>query len=388
MMQKKMLLTACATAVLSLTAGLANAADVQVYGLVDEGLMFQHVNKTGEAKTHSLTMESGIAGASRWGIKGGEALGDGYRVNFVLEGKFSGDDGSMGSKEQLFDRDSYLELVTPYGSVQAGRTGMLTSGTHGGIFAGQTNPFGVVYKTAGANGLFQSAAQRVSNMLRYESPSMAGVKLYAQYSNATGLGSDASEGNDALPSSQRDRYGAVGATYRNGGLRLAVVGDYYFYHNNTESTDYKKYAGRQNPRSISLAANYDFGDFKLYGGYQYGKNLRSNVLGANVQEGDGNMFMLGASYDIGAGTLMASAGYAKVGSFTTYSGTTATEKELDAWQLALGYKYKLSKRTMIYCAAAYRDADLDSTQTKNGRKTDKSVETKTSTVMMGLQHKF
>lgn len=44
MMQKKMLLTACATAVLSLTAGLANAADVQVYGLVDEGLMFQHVN--------------------------------------------------------------------------------------------------------------------------------------------------------------------------------------------------------------------------------------------------------------------------------------------------------------------------------------------------------
>ena len=361
------------------TMGTAQAADVEIYGLIDEGLMFTqaetdgNVKKNTARKTHSFTQKSGLAGASRWGLKGGESLGNGYKINFVLEGKFNGDTGSLGSKNQLFDRDSYLELVTPYGSIQIGRTGLLAGGSHGGIFAGQTNPFGIVYKNAGAVTVFKDASQRASNMVRYESPSLYSVKILGQYSNGTGL-ETADAGNDALPSSQRDRYAALGVTFSNGGLKVALVGDYYFLNHKEYSSDY------DNPRSVSLAANYDFGGYKIYGGYQRAENLRGQVFRTSVLRGNADIVMVGASADFGAGTLMAAAAYGGVKSFTIGK----TTKELDAWQVSAGYKYKLSKRTMAYAAVSYRDADY----TNINENRDQSTDTKTYQCLMGLQHKF
>lgn len=54
----------------------------------------------GAERTHAFTQESGIAGASRWGLKGSEKLGSGYRVGFLLEGKISTDDGTQGTEGQ------------------------------------------------------------------------------------------------------------------------------------------------------------------------------------------------------------------------------------------------------------------------------------------------
>ena len=63
-----MLKKSCAAlAVLSAVfAGAASAADVQVYGRVDTGLYLTKSDATG---VRSLSMESGIAGASRFGVK-------------------------------------------------------------------------------------------------------------------------------------------------------------------------------------------------------------------------------------------------------------------------------------------------------------------------------
>ena len=53
------------------TMGTAQAADVEIYGLIDEGLMFTqaetdgYVKQNTARKTHSFTQESGLAGASR-----------------------------------------------------------------------------------------------------------------------------------------------------------------------------------------------------------------------------------------------------------------------------------------------------------------------------------
>lgn len=386
--------TAASALLAFLASGAAAAAQVEVYGLVDTGLYYKNVKTEGYGaeRTHAFTQESGIAGASRWGLRGSEKLGNGYRVGFLLEGKILTDDGTQGTEGQPWDRDSFLYVNTPYGNVQLGRTGLLSSGVSGGIFAGLTNPFGVVYKEAGALGVFQGAIQRASNMVRYESPSFAGARVYAQYSNGTGLSSDYSAGNDATPSSSRDRYGALGTTYRNGALRLAAVADYYWF-NSADAT----YAVRKNPTSFSVAGSYDFGAVKVQGGYQYAKNLRTNIFGQNAQQGDGHIVMAGVSAPLFGGTAMAAAAYGHVGSFSIASDGNVDEKQLDAWQVSAGYKYPLSKRTMVYGALAYRDADLDCTRTstktsKKGKVTvtvsDRSKEIRTYSVMAGLQHKF
>lgn len=62
---------AAAVTVAVATMGTAQAADVEIYGLIDEGLMFTqaktdgYVKQNTARKTHSFTQESGLAGASR-----------------------------------------------------------------------------------------------------------------------------------------------------------------------------------------------------------------------------------------------------------------------------------------------------------------------------------
>ena len=221
-----------------------------------------------------------------------------------------------------------------------------------------------MYKTAGGLNVFQGAAQRASNTIRYESPSMTGIKLYGQYSNATGITGDASKGDDSKPSSQRDRYAALGATYINGPLRVAVAVDWYLFNDTTKK-------GYDDNVNYSIAANYDFGGVKVYGGYKYSKAMRSKVMGASVERADGQTMMLGISGDVAGGTVMASAGYAYV------DDTVGTTKyELDGWQAAVGYKYPFSKRTTVYSVLSYRDID------------EGSDKTKTTQAMLGLSHKF
>ena len=83
-----------ALAVLSLSAGLASASEVTLYGIVDNGLLYKHskVETNGvSTKTDSFALESGISSPSRFGIKGSEDLGNGMKVSFQLENGFKAD---------------------------------------------------------------------------------------------------------------------------------------------------------------------------------------------------------------------------------------------------------------------------------------------------------
>ena len=94
--------TLAAVAVLGAFAGSALAADVQLYGIVDEGLAYSHVDLDGAADaTDSFSMNSGMQSGSRFGFKGTEDLGNGLTVGFVLENGFSADTGA--------DNDDYLK---------------------------------------------------------------------------------------------------------------------------------------------------------------------------------------------------------------------------------------------------------------------------------------
>ncbi len=93
-------------------AGSALAADVQLYGLVDLGLNWTQVDK-GTTTTDSFGMGSGQNSGSRFGLKGTEDLGNGYKVGFNLENSFKADDGALdkGSRPLLSKLKCGMETV-------------------------------------------------------------------------------------------------------------------------------------------------------------------------------------------------------------------------------------------------------------------------------------
>lgn len=366
--------TLIAASALATLAGASFAASVQVYGRVDNGLYYVH-EKAGSTKTNSFSMESGMGGASRWGIKAdSDEIAPGWKVSVKLEGKVCTDDGTLGTDNTIFDRESSIIVASPYGKLQFGRIGYLHGGVTGGLVAGQTNPFGVIYKICGAQKLFMNAASRTPNTIRYETPSFSGFSLATQWCNSNSNDDEA----NSLP--DRQRYFGIGANYKNGPLRIAAVYGALYYKNSAKVAG-KKQTATGDEHSFSFAANYDFGTAKAYAGYQYGKNLGSTkildsyIIGAEVHNA-----IVGVSVPVGNGTIMASAGLSKAkDGKSTHSSRTIVKQ--DGYQCALGYKYAFSKKTAFYSTAAYQ-------YKKATNKNSSVVKTKTLALMAGLGVNF
>ena len=88
----------------------AFAADVTLYGLVDYGFNYQHIDgdQPGVDAADNFKMMSGQNSGSRFGLKGTEDLGNGLKVIFQLENGFNGDDGTFNTDGKLFDRQATL----------------------------------------------------------------------------------------------------------------------------------------------------------------------------------------------------------------------------------------------------------------------------------------
>lgn len=119
-----------ALAVLGAFAGSALAAEVQLYGILDTGVGYSHIDidKPDVNDVDSLEMKSGVGSGSRWGLKGTEELGNGLTVGFILEDGFDSDTGSEDSTGVMFNRESSLFLQGNFGKIALGRMGALNSG--------------------------------------------------------------------------------------------------------------------------------------------------------------------------------------------------------------------------------------------------------------------
>ncbi len=99
-------LTLVATAVMGLlsAAGAMAQSTVTLYGLVDAG--YNHVSGLKNGSFNGIA--SGIMEGSRWGMRGTEDIGGGYKAIFTLESRFEADTGSVtnrpASANQLPDR--------------------------------------------------------------------------------------------------------------------------------------------------------------------------------------------------------------------------------------------------------------------------------------------
>ena len=363
-----------AVAVLGAFAGTALAADVQLYGLVDYGFQYSEKDDGISKATHNFDMKSGMNSGSRFGLKGVEDLGNGYKVGFVLENGFNADDGTLGNSDRLFDREAHLFVASNWGQLGFGRVGQLASGNGTyGIFGGSVSPFstgwGNVY---GHKAVMAGSFGRLDNSLTYKSPAFAGVTAFAQYSFDTDSKADNDSRDKAAEKVQHGREGsaavnrewALGATFNAGNLNLVGVVTQTNLASNWGKIDGvgEAYSEKKDdPLTVSFGGNYDFGVAKLFVATQYFKDATLNV--GVLQSGqattfDGYGLQVGVNVPVFGGNAKAALGYMD-GEDQAVLKANDKAKDMSRINFSVGYDYPLSKRTFIYTGAGYMQDDYD-----------------------------
>lgn len=300
---------------------------VTAYGLIDMAVVRESGGRAGSV----AKLTSGVSVGSRLGFKGMEDLGNGLSAVFVLENGFQGDTGTIGQGGLLFGRLAYVGLRGRLGSVLLGR--QYTPQYAVVAFA---DPFGSGYVADSKNMVATSgnAFSRMDNTVKYLSPTVAGltVELAAAPGEAS---SDSAAG--------RQVGGSI--AYADGPLQVRIG-----YHNRNNDTATLK--NTENARNTVVATVYDFGVIKAHVLYGINRGLNSSVLRntdnpfgratAPVASTDSRDTLVGLTMPSGPHTLFAS--------YIRKDDRTAHNQ--DANQIAIGYRYTLSKRTSVYAVHA------------------------------------
>ena len=378
--------TLAALAVLGAFAGSAMAADVTLYGALDTGFEYIHTKKPGEKAVDTFDMQTGWDTGNRWGLKGSEDLGNGYKVSFKLESGFNGDDGTMGQGSRLFGREAGLTLSGPFGSVAFGRFGGISSS------AGTYDMLGYVESFDGGDGDVWgfAASDRYDNMVVYQTPRFAGLQLTAQYSFKTDSKASAKYNSAGDPeysgdegTSHAQRYASVGLSGEYGPASFAVGYELTKYGVNEQTATVTGAGlGRELDKDgqlVFVGGNYDFEVVQLFVEGQYFKHQTAIAGFGDAFEGliddvKGYGLHLGAAAPLGAGTLTAGLYYTDA----TNENEAAKDVDFKYYGASARYNYPLSERTGVYAGAGYG-------QVKND---DSGEKTKVTQVYCGLVHTF
>lgn len=376
--------TFVAAAVLGAMASTAFAADVTLYGLVDLGLNYTQTKTSGFADAtknvtnDSFAMGSGQNSGSRFGLKGTEDLGNGYKVGFVLENGFKADTGAFEKGGRLFHREALLFVQSPFGELSMGRTGALDAGTgRYNMLGSGASAMGTGMDAVGnSDFILMGTKSRMDNTITYQSPSFAGVTVLAQASlKNDGTKADVAA-TDTTPaqtytegSSDADRYYGLGVKFNAGALNAGIVGSV---------SDYSRYdvkaVDEDNGYAVAGYVNYDFGMIKPMFAVQYWNGGAESSTKGAFKDTEGYGLVIGATAPVLGGTVKATAGW------NDFEDVKDTDTDYNNWMVGVSYEYSLSKRTSVYTAAGYKEAQA--------KKTANTEKTKTTEVMVGLVHKF
>jgi len=364
-------------------AGLASAQTgpgVTLYGLADAGITSVSGLKAGTV----TQVASGIMEGSRWGIKGTEDMGGGYKTIFTLESRVELDTGSVTSRPisgtqlsdrysqaallglpatlqpavaavdgllaaqwgvnltgNLFDRQAYVGVITPVGAIMGGR--MYTP-------AFETNAMYDIMETqsglsAGQIVAFPAALEiRKSNALQYRfvKDGISGSFMYA-------LGEVAGD-------SGKGRMLGLNANYKTGNFSVGIG------HNQANNE-----LGQSSLTATVLGASMNFGNDKLSGmlikisddnpnGLSAIAPALTPVVGAAAAGMVQNAFLNAFKQD---GTL-SHIGYRHVTgphaisvAYTHYNDNRPADADVTSYGVA--YTYSLSKRTDLNAVVVQYD---------------------------------
>lgn len=304
---------------LAAATGLASAQTI--YGVVDLGVTTA-TNVEGTNKRASGISNGGLS-TSRFGITGGEDLGNGLKASFTLEGEILADTGAQGTAStDLFHRSAFLKLEQAgVGSVRLGRMNRLdyTSAIKYDTFGGN-NIGGWVASNSGTVSL--NVAERVSNTVEVSTASIGGVVLTAQY----GFGETAG-------AVQAGRTMGVGADFTAG--RFSAAANYT--EKNATTGEYAS------TKTTSAYAAYDLGLARVTGGY-----ARVEV---DAQTAKPSGYFVGATVPVTSKVKV----LAQYNAFDNDAGAKPKT-------YALGATYGFSKRTTGYVIGARSSQDNGSAQ--------------------------
>ena len=359
-----------------LLAGLAQAQSyLSVYGTVDMGLA---INSSSSRNSDlfqggsNFGVISGGQSDNRLGFRGGESLGGGTQVNFVLESAINLGNGTLDQGDRLFGRQAWLGIENKsLGYLRFGRQRSFSD-----IYLSDLTPFGPGDFTQATMGMSFGAADisRLSNMIKVETALMDGFRLGLGYSFSAQMPSVYTK-DGRLPMTPGDtenynystqnnmRVVTAGFQYYNGPVYL--TGMYDIYYPNAETAEGNIPAAT----AAVVGAMYDFDQFKLSAAYGQTKNGWMNAL----QTVDG--FVQYGSFDNQNSSMVFDSSIS-INSYM-FGVTLPTNEASDlfvSWQLAkpsaqmqqnsefaiaaqnvwsLGYSYKFTPLTNMYVFAGY-----------------------------------
>jgi predicted porin len=347
------------TALLAACAPLASAqSNVTMYGMIDMAV----VRESGGVAGSMTKVTSGTTGGSRLGFKGSEELGNGLKAVFLLESGFQGDTGALGQGGLLFGRQAYVGLQGGFGTVLVGR-----QYTPHYLVQAFADPFGSGWVGDSKNllGTTGNSFSRMDNTVKYISPVVGGfsAELVAAPGEVSG---DSASG--------RQLGGSL--AWGSGPLQLRLG-----YHNRNNDT--ASLHGTEDAKNTVLAAVYDFGVLKLHGLYDWNRGLNSSVLRSTTQFFGRPALASTDSRDALVGVTVPFGVHALLASYIRKDDRTALNQ--DASQIALGYRYTLSKRTDLNVAVAKIDNRNGASYTVGS-----AIESGTGdrSVMAGIRHAF
>ncbi len=354
-----------AGALLALSAGV-QAADIQIYGTIDTGLNFQHIDadRPDGGSVNRTRMNSSQTLPNRWGFRGSEALGSGFTAGFELEGQYQSDSGELMTGSRLFHRMAQVHLQSAdYGKLVLGRSGALRSGTGStGLWGPKLSPFSNSWGDyiVGSKYIMPGSFGAYDNTITYITPKFAGLQVHAQFSAQTNSVNAADDAEEFESSS--DRAWAVAATYEAGPLYVVGILDGMLYAD-TDTTNY------DNSFNAALAVAHQFNSFKLYASGMYFTNVKgSEFLGrsfdgfsslATGASYKGYSLQIGADAPLWGGTAKVNIGWMDAAIANSY-GMKVEDKDVDRIGIGAGYSYPLSKRTTAYIGAGWlKDSAYD-----------------------------
>lgn len=372
--------TLAALAVLGAFAGSAAAADVQLYGVVDEGLIYTNTKVTNTKSVDKLELKSGRNLGSRWGLKGSEDLGNGYKVGFKLESGFEADSGTL-QENRIFRREAGVTLYGPFGSLGLGRFGGIASAAGTYDLIGYVESF-----DGGDNNVWGFASSsRYDNVVAYQTPRFAGLQLTAQYSFKTDSAakSDADGFSGDEGTSDAKRYASIGVSGDYGAAQFAAGYELTKYGVN-DATGNREVADKDGSLFF-VGGNYNFEVVRVYAEAQYFEGLSGTNTAYKFSKGTvasdglkGYGLHLGAKAPIAAGTLTAGLYYVDA----KEDFTEKADQDFNYYGVSARYVYPLSKRTSVYGGAGYGQTTVDGAAGKADQ------DTKLVQAYVGLTHTF
>ena len=358
-MKRQTLIAACGL----LGASLAHAqSSVTLWGQVDSGLTYINNKKGGS----SFGTASGIGSPTRWGFTGKEDLGSGYSAIFMLESGFNINTGSLIKSNTLFDRNAYVGVESPYGTLTLGRQADLMDD----VAIRYSNAFWNrnLYAFHAGNLDSLTNGYQIENAVKYRSADFHGFHIGGMYgfagSDATGhtAGGYASYDNGPL---------SAGVTYMTTKGRAL---DMYTYFGFTsflgQSLSATKTFQSNEVNNLGIGATWKFSDALLANALYTRTDIKGASESTYMQNQDVGMLYRFTPAE--AVTLNYT--YSKMGS--------------DHWNMVeLGNLYSLSKRTQVQATITCQKASGEGAMAATYPNGNSSTQTQVL-AHVGITHSF